>query len=80
MEDENCTLGSLTANGNYARVRPDHSKKEALEDFATQARSAGNFIMGRRTFEAFQASGADKGFAGLDIFVVFQARISRIHT
>ncbi|UUZ91805.1 dihydrofolate reductase family protein [Paenibacillus sp. P25] len=31
---------------------------------------AGNFIVGRRTFEGFQAAGAAAPFAGLDIVVV----------
>jgi dihydrofolate reductase len=68
---------TLTANGNYARAsvaRPP--KKEALEDFAAHARRVGNFIVGRRTFEAFQSDSsrkvdnADQGFTGTEIVVV----------
>jgi riboflavin biosynthesis pyrimidine reductase len=48
---------TLTANGNYAQSSPEHPpKQEALDDFAVQARAAGNFIVGRRTFEALQAA------------------------
>jgi dihydrofolate reductase len=47
---------TLTANGNYARNDPAHPPRpEALADFAAQATAAGNFIVGRRTFESFQA-------------------------
>ncbi len=66
---------TLTANGNYAQSSPDNPpKKEALGDFAAYAQSAGNFIVGRRTFEAMQANAAGgQGpgpFADLDIVVV----------
>ena len=66
---------TLTANGNYAQSSPEHPPKpETLGDFATQAKTAGNFIVGRRTFEGFQASGGGGGgggpFASLDIVVV----------
>lgn len=47
---------TLTANGNYARNDPAHPpRSEALGDFAAHARATGNFIVGRRTFESFQA-------------------------
>jgi dihydrofolate reductase len=68
---------TLTANGNYARASSAHPpKKEALEDFATYAKRVGNFIVGRRTFEAFQSDqsrtsdDAAQAFAGVDIVVV----------
>jgi dihydrofolate reductase len=63
---------TLTANGNYAQSSPEHPpKKEALDDFATQAKAAGNFIVGRRTFEAFAANGGGL-FGEIDIVVVSQ--------
>lgn len=62
---------ALTANGNYAQSSAEHPPRpEALGDFATQARSAGNFIAGRKTFEAFRAGGGPGPFAALDIVVV----------
>lgn len=68
---------TLTANGNYAQSTPDHPpQREALEDFASYAKKAGNFIVGRRTFEGSQAESnrkvddVDKAFAGVDIVIV----------
>ena len=59
---------TLSANGNYARASATHPPKpEATADFAAHAQAFGNFIVGRRTFEAFQAqparAGADGGAA-----------------
>lgn len=46
---------TMTANGNYAQSSPEHPpKKEALDDFAMHAKTVGNFIVGRRTFEGMQ--------------------------
>ncbi|OXM87125.1 dihydrofolate reductase family protein [Paenibacillus rigui] len=64
---------TLTANGNYAQSGPDNPPKpETLDDFVAHARAAGNFIVGRRTFENMQASGGGFGdaLAGIDIVVV----------
>jgi dihydrofolate reductase len=71
---------ALTANGNYAQSSAEHPpKKEALDDFAMHANAAGNFIVGRRTFEGMQDSsriaqtemaGAGNPFASLDIVVM----------
>jgi len=71
---------TLTANGNYAQSSPENPpKKEALDDFAAHAKAAGNFIVGRRTFEEMQApsrvsqeeqANADGPFAGMDIVVI----------
>jgi dihydrofolate reductase len=68
---------TLTANGNYARATATHPpNKEALEDFAAHAKRTQNFIVGRRTFEAFQSDGsrkvdnAEQAFAGTEIVVV----------
>ena len=62
---------ALTANGNYAQSSAEHPpKREALDDFGLHAQQAGNFIVGRRTFEGFNASGGGNGFAGVDIVVV----------
>jgi dihydrofolate reductase len=73
---------TLTANGNYAQSSPEHPpKQEALNDFAAHARAAGNFIVGRHTFEGMQDSNriaqaerADGGnpFGDLDIVVISQ--------
>jgi dihydrofolate reductase len=64
---------TLTANGNYAQSSPEHPpKKEALDDFVTQVQVAGNFIVGRRTFEGMQASGGNP-FGEVDIVVVSQS-------
>ncbi|GLV53322.1 hypothetical protein KDH_01770 [Dictyobacter sp. S3.2.2.5] len=61
---------TLTANGNYAQSSPEHPPKaEAQNDFVAQATAAGNFIIGRRTFEAAQASGGGD-FGNLDIVVL----------
>jgi Dihydrofolate reductase len=62
---------TLTANGNYAQSGPDNPpKKEALEDFATHAKAAGNFIVGRRTFEGMRGNGGPGPFGEIDIVVV----------
>ncbi|MDU0201799.1 dihydrofolate reductase family protein [Paenibacillus sp. MAH-36] len=62
---------TLTGNGNYAQSSSNHPpKEEALGDFAAHARKAGNFIVGRRTFEGMQASGSGGDFAEMDIVVV----------
>jgi dihydrofolate reductase len=62
---------TLTANGNYAQSGPNNPPtKEALNDFAAQAEAAGNFIVGRRTFEAMRGSGGGGPFAKIDIVVV----------
>ncbi|MBV9231359.1 MAG: dihydrofolate reductase family protein [Chloroflexi bacterium] len=62
---------TLTANGNYAQSSAEHPPKpEAFNDFVAHARTAGNFIVGRRTFEAFAANGGIGAFADLDIVVL----------
>jgi dihydrofolate reductase len=68
---------TLTANGNYARSTPAHPPKPpALADFAAQVAEAGNFIVGRQTFQEFQsqpqrsASDAGEVFAKADLVVV----------
>jgi len=71
---------TLTANGNYAQSGPDNPPTpEALNDFAVRARAAGNFIVGRKTFEGMQdpnrvsqeeQAGDNRPFAGLDIVVM----------
>ncbi len=61
---------TLTANGNYAQSSAEHPPKmEALNDFVTQARNAGNFIVGRRTFEGMQANGGN-ALANIDVVVI----------
>ena len=69
---------TLSANGNYARASAAHPPKpEATADFAAHALAHGNFIVGRRTFEAFAAQPARAGagaapnpFASTTIVVV----------
>jgi dihydrofolate reductase len=62
---------TLTANGNYAQSGPDNPpRKEALDDFAAHALAAGNFIVGRRTFEGMRGNGGPGPFADIDIVVV----------
>jgi dihydrofolate reductase len=62
---------TLTANGNYAQSGPENPpKKEALDDFFTRAKSAGNFIVGRRTFEGMRGNGGPGPFADIDIVVI----------
>jgi dihydrofolate reductase len=64
---------TLTANSNYAQSSPETPpKKEAFDDFATNAKAAGNFIVGRRTFEGMLKNGGVGGgpFAEIDIVLV----------
>ncbi|MEF3305671.1 dihydrofolate reductase family protein [Paenibacillus sp. GYB003] len=62
---------TLTANGNYAQSGPENPpKKEALDDFAIHAKAAGNFIVGRRTFEGMRGNGGPGPFADIDIVLV----------
>ncbi|MGO4373729.1 dihydrofolate reductase family protein [Paenibacillus sp. 2TAB19] len=62
---------TLTSNGNYAQSGPENPpKKEALNDFATHVKMTGNFIVGRRTFEAMRGNGGPGPFADIDIVVV----------
>ncbi|HTK11617.1 MAG TPA: dihydrofolate reductase [Ktedonobacteraceae bacterium] len=64
---------TLTANGNYAQSSTEHPhKQEAFADFVAHVRAAGNFIVGRRTFEGFQASGGNP-FGDVNIVVVSQS-------
>jgi dihydrofolate reductase len=50
---------TVTANGNYARSDEMHPPFQAAQaDFGAHAGEAGCFIVGRSTFESFQASGA----------------------
>lgn len=71
---------TLTANGNYARSTPQHPPKpQALADFAEHVAAFRNFIVGRRTFQEFQAqpqrsdSGAGAVFASAELVVVSSA-------
>jgi len=68
---------TLTANGNYARSTPSHPPKpQALADFAAQVGGCGNFVVGRHTFQQFQAQpqrsarNAAPTFASADVVVV----------
>ncbi|WP_261304314.1 dihydrofolate reductase family protein [Paenibacillus andongensis] len=66
---------TLAANGNYAQSSPENPpKKEALDDFTKHATAAGNFIVGRRTFEAMKGNGGGP-FADIDIVVVSKSAI-----
>ncbi|MBB5060410.1 dihydrofolate reductase [Granulicella aggregans] len=62
---------TLSANGNYSRSTPENPPRpQAFQDFERHARVAGNFIVGRSTFEGFAARGPNPAFASLDIVVV----------
>jgi len=65
---------TLTANGSYAQASADQPPRpEALADCAAHAAEAGNFIVGRRTFEAFLAQptrAGDTPVATTEIVVV----------
>jgi dihydrofolate reductase len=64
---------TLTANGNYAQSSVEHPPKpEAFNDFVAHVRAAGNFIVGRKTFEGMQASSRNP-FGEVDIVVVSQS-------
>lgn len=64
---------TLTANGNYAQSSPEHPPKpEAFGDFVAQVKVAGNFIVGRKTFEGMRAGGGNP-FGEVDIVVVSQS-------
>lgn len=71
---------TITANGNYARSTQAHPPKpQALADFAEQVAAHGNFIVGKRTFQEFQAQpqrsdgSAGAVFAAADIVVISSA-------
>jgi dihydrofolate reductase len=62
---------TLSANGNYSRSTPENPpRQQAFQDFERHAKAAGNFIVGRSTFEGFAARGPNPAFASLDIVVV----------
>jgi dihydrofolate reductase len=62
---------TLSANGNYARASAEHPPKpEATADFAAHALAHGNFIVGRRTFEAFQQQPSRGGSPFLSTTIV----------
>jgi dihydrofolate reductase len=64
---------TLTANGNYAQSSTEHPPKtEAFNDFVAHAKTAGNFVVGRKTFEGMQA-GSENPFDEVDIVVVSQS-------
>ena len=49
---------TLVAHGNFAQIseeKPSH--KQAFGEFVARAQATGNFIVGRKTFEGFAASG-----------------------
>jgi dihydrofolate reductase len=71
---------TLTANGSYAQATPDQPPRPpALADFAAHVGETRNFVVGRHTFEAFQAQpsrGGDRTFADTDIVVVTSRPLS----
>jgi dihydrofolate reductase len=68
---------TLSANGNYSRSTPDNPPRpQALQDFERRATAAGNFIVGRSTFEGFAARGPNPAFASMDIVVVSHQLLS----
>lgn len=61
---------TLTANGNYAQANAENPpNQDALNDFAMQAQAVGNFMVGRKTFESFEAVGVGP-FGELDVVVI----------
>ncbi|GGG85854.1 dihydrofolate reductase family protein [Paenibacillus radicis (ex Gao et al. 2016)] len=69
----------LSANGNYSQSDYDHAPSEAaLYNFGEFVKEAGNYIVGRRTFEALlrnqpapsSKDNAADPFAGIDIVVI----------
>ena len=64
---------TLTANGNYAQSSAEHPPKpEAFGDFVAHVKTAGNFIVGRRSFEGMQTGGGNP-FGEVEIVVVSQS-------
>lgn len=67
---------TLTANGNYARGSARHvPRPESLADFAATAKSAKNFVVGRKTFEDFRVNATrrptgESALEGVEIVVV----------
>lgn len=64
---------TLSANGNYAQSGPGNPpNQDAFKDFVTNAVTAGNFIVGRRTYEGMLESGGirEAPLAHLDVIVV----------
>lgn len=73
---KNIVWATLTANGNYAQSGPENPpKKESLDDFFAHAKAAGNFIVGRRTFEGMRGNGGPGPFADIDIVVVSKSAV-----
>lgn len=74
---------TLSANGNYSRATPDNPPRpQALQDFENYAKAAGNFVVGRATFEGFAARGPNPAFASVDIVVLSRQSLSipGVHT
>jgi dihydrofolate reductase len=68
---------TLSANGNYARATLENPPRpQALQDFEKHAKAAGNFIVGRATFEGFAARGPNPAFASMDTVVVSRRPLS----
>jgi dihydrofolate reductase len=68
---------TLSANGNYSRATPENPpRSQALQDFEKHAKAAGNFVVGRTTFEGFAARGPNPTFASMDIVVVSRQPLS----
>jgi dihydrofolate reductase len=68
---------TLSANGNYSRATPENPPRlQALQDFEKHAKAAGNFVVGRVTFEGFAARGPNPAFATMDIVVVSRQPLS----
>jgi dihydrofolate reductase len=64
---------TLSANGNYAQSgHGNPPNQDAFKDFVTNAMTAGNFIVGRRTYEGMLESGGirEAPLAHLDVIVV----------
>ena len=65
--------GTLVANGNFAQISEDKpAHQAAFGDFAARAQATGNFIVGRKTFEGFAASGIGS-MGKIDVVLVSQS-------
>lgn len=73
---------TLTANGIYAAATPEQPPRPpALASFSAHVTETRNFVVGRKTFEAFMAQpsrGGDQPFGGVDIVVVTSRRFDGV--
>lgn len=64
---------TLVANGNFAQIgAEEQSHQAAFGDFLARAQAAGNFIVGRKTFEQLAASGGGGSMGNIEAVLVSQ--------